>query len=85
MMVWLVEFSNRKLERFLSKNQHNQFLKFENWCSGELSKVWHHFGTKVILELIIKKKVNYKKCGPRLVFFNKEKMRKIRMIFDIEN
>ena len=39
-----------KFERFLPKNQHAQrkFLKFENWCSGELSKIGHHFNDKVI-------------------------------------
>ena len=30
-----------ELERFLPKNQHTQgkLLNFENWCSGELSKI----------------------------------------------
>ena len=34
-----------KLERFLPKNQHTQrkLLNFENWVSGELSKIGHHF------------------------------------------
>ena len=34
-----------ELERFLPKNQHTQrkLLNFENWCSGELSKIGHHF------------------------------------------
>ena len=34
-----------KFERFLPKNQHTQrkLLNFENWCSGELSKIGHHF------------------------------------------
>ena len=34
-----------KLERFLPKNQHTQrkFLNFENWVSGEVSKIGHHF------------------------------------------
>ena len=29
--------------------------------------------------------VNNKKCAPKLVFFNEKKLRKIPMIFDIEN
>ena len=34
-----------KLERFLPKNQHTQrkLLNFENWVSGEVSKIGHHF------------------------------------------
>ena len=35
--------------------------------------------------MILSKNVNNKKCAPKLVFFNeKKKLRKIRMIFDIE-
>jgi hypothetical protein len=39
-----------KLERFLPKNKHTQgkLLNFEYWCSGELSKIGHHFSNKVI-------------------------------------
>ena len=47
MAIWVVEFSNggTKLERFLLKNQHTQrkLLNFENWVSGEVSKIRHHF------------------------------------------
>jgi hypothetical protein len=34
-----------KLERFLPKNQHTKrkLLNFENWVSGEVSKIEHHF------------------------------------------
>ena len=55
-----------KLERFLPKNQHtqNQLLNFENWCSGELSKVGHHFSNKVVKKLILSKNVNNNKCAP---------------------
>ena len=33
-----------------AQNQHTQrkFMIFENWCSGELSKIGHHFSNKVI-------------------------------------
>ena len=74
-----------KLERFLPKNQHRQrkLLNFENWCNVELSKIGHHF--KVILELILLKNVNNKKCASTFIFFNEKKLRKIPMIFDIEN
>ena len=47
MVMRVVEFSSgvRKLVRFLPKNQYTQrkLLNFENWCSGELSKIGHHF------------------------------------------
>ena len=44
----VIEFQVRKLkrlERGLPKNQHTQrnLLNFENWCSGELSKIGHNF------------------------------------------
>ena len=29
--------------------------------------------------------VNKKKCTPKFVFFNEKKIRKIQMIFDVEN
>ena len=47
-----------KLERCLPKNQHNQrkFLNFENWCSGELSKIGHHFSNKVIWNFYVNQK-----------------------------
>ena len=40
-----------KLERCLPKNQHNQrkFLNFENWCSGKLSKIGHHYSDLKLL------------------------------------
>ena len=31
------------------------------------------------------KKVTNKKCAPKFIFFNEKKIRKIQMIFDIEN
>ena len=74
-----------KLERFLHKNQHTQrkLLNFEFWINGELSKIGHHFCNNLIQKLSLSKKVSNKKCAPKLVFFNQ--MRKIQMIFDIEN
>ena len=45
--IRVVEFSGggTKLEIFLPKNQHTQrkLLNFENWISGEVSKIGHHF------------------------------------------
>ena len=35
--------------------------------------------------MILSKNVNNKKSAPKLIFFNEKKMRKIRIIFDIEN
>ena len=40
---------------------------------------------KVLLKLKFSKNVNNKKCAPKLIFFNEKKLRKIRIIFDIEN
>jgi hypothetical protein len=39
-----------KFEGFLPMNQQTQrkLLNFENWCSGELSKIGHDFSNKVI-------------------------------------
>ena len=34
---------------------------------------------------MLSKNINNKKCSPKLIFFNGKKMRKILMIFDIEN
>mgnify|MGYP006888599605 CR=1 FL=1 len=47
MAMQAIEFSkgDTKLERFLLNNQHTQrkLLNFENWVSGEVSKIGHHF------------------------------------------
>ena len=76
MAIPVMELQNgdTKLERFLPENQHTQrkLLNFEFWINGELSKIRHHFSN--ILSYALK-----------LVFFNEKKLRKIRMIFDIEN
>ena len=34
---------------------------------------------------MLSKNVNNKKCDPKIVFFNNKKIRKIWMIFDVEN
>ena len=82
-----VPIQGTKLERFLHKNQHTQrkSLNFEFWINGELSKIGHHFSNKVIQKLILSKNVNNKKSAPKLAFFNEKKLRKIQMIFDVEN
>ena len=43
--LWSFQTGGTKLERFLPKNQHTQrkLLNFENWVSGEVSKIGHHF------------------------------------------
>ena len=41
--------------------------------------------SKVIEKLMLSKNVTNKICAPKLIFFNEKKMRKIRIIFDIEN
>jgi hypothetical protein len=40
---------------------------------------------KLNKKLMLSKNVNNKKYTPKLVFFNERKMRKIGMIFDVEN
>ena len=35
--------------------------------------------------MTLSKNVNNKKCAPKFVFFNEKKIRKIWMIFDIED
>jgi hypothetical protein len=35
--------------------------------------------------LMLSKNFNNKKCAPKFVFFNEKKIRKIPMIFDVEN
>ena len=63
---------DKKLERFLPKNQHIQrkLLNFEFWINGKLSKL-------VIKKLILAKIGNNKTCAPKLLFFNDEKLRKL--------
>ena len=43
--LWSFQGRDTKLEEFLAKNQlqSNEIIKFENWGSGELSKIGHHF------------------------------------------
>ena len=47
-----------KLEIFLPKNQHTQrkLLNFENWVSGEVSKIGHHFSKQSDLKIDVIKK-----------------------------
>jgi hypothetical protein len=49
------------------------------------SKIGRHFSNKAVLKLKLANNAFYKKGAPKLIFFNKKKFRKIRMIFDIEN
>ena len=76
MVIRVVEFSSgdTKLERFLAKNQHTQrnFMNFENWCNGELSKIGHNFSNNVILKKVLSKNINNKKCAPKFVFLNEK-------------
>ena len=65
-----------KLERVLPKNQHTQrkLLNSENWVNGELSKIGHHSSNKKKYKMILSKNVNNKKCAPKLIFFNENKI-----------
>ena len=85
--MWSFQGRDTKLERFLAKNQHTQrkLLNFENWSSGELSKIGTILENKGIKRLMLSKNVNNQKFALKLIFFNKKKLRKIPMIFDIKN
>ena len=55
-------------------------MNFENLVNEEVSKIGYHFRKQSALKLDV-----IKKCAPKLIFFNEKKMRKIWIIFDIEN
>ena len=71
MAVRVVEFSSggTKLERFLPINQHTQRkgLNFENWFSGELSRIGPYFSNKVTQKLMLfnNKKLAHKRKKSR--------------------
>ena len=85
--LWSFQERYTKLERFLAKNQHTQrkLMNFQNWSSGELSKIGHHFRKKWF------KNGSYQKMSiTKIVLLNsyfsmKKRIRKIPMIFEIEN
>ena len=54
-------------------------------CSHRPSKNRRHFSDKSSSILKLSKNVFYKKCGPKLIFFNEIFFRKIQTFFDIEN
>ena len=45
-----------------------KLLNFENWSSGEVSKIGYRF-----TKLMLSKNVNNKKCAPKFIFFNEKK------------
>ena len=61
------------------------FWYFQCWDSTVLPKIRRHFRNKSHSILKLPKNVFYKKCGPKLKFFNELFFRKIRTFFDIEN
>ena len=58
---------------------------FVNRSADSSSKIGHGFSNKVAQKLKLSKNYFYKKCAPKQVFFNEKKIRKVLMIFDIEN
>ena len=49
-------------------------------------KIGHHFSNKIVLKLKLSKIIIYKKCGPKLIFYNEKKNYKDLNIFGhIEN
>jgi hypothetical protein len=87
--IRVVEFSDGgyKIRKILHKNQHSQrkLLNFEFGIYGEQSKIGPHFINKVIYKLFYQKMSITKKCAPKLIFFNENKLRKIRMSFVVES
>ena len=80
MAIRVVEFSNGgyKIRKIFAKESTYpmKLLNFEFWINGELSKIGHHFGQKVIYKSILSKNVSNEKCAPILVFFNEKKIEK---------
>jgi hypothetical protein len=60
MAIRVVEFSSGGYKIFLHKHIQRKILNFEFWIDGELSKLGHHFGNKVIQKSIFYKNVNNK-------------------------
>ena len=58
---------------------------FVSPSADSLSKIGHHFSNKAVLKLKLAKNAFYIKGAPKLIFFNEKKIRKIQMIFDVEN
>ena len=57
-----------------------KLLNFENWSSGIILE------NKLMQKMMLSKNVNIKTCAPKcILIFTEKKIRKIRMIFDIEN
>ena len=50
-----------------------KLLNFENWSSGELSKIGHHFTKESYLKIDVIKNVNNKKCASKYIFFDAKK------------
>ena len=42
-----------------------KLLNFENWNSGEQSKIGPDFSNKLIKKLMLSKNVNIQKCAPK--------------------
>ena len=62
-----------------------KLTNFGSPSSDSLSKIGRHFSNKAVLKLKLAKNAFYKKGAPKLTFYNEKKIRKIRMIFDVEN
>ena len=54
-------------------------------CSHGLSKIGHHFRKQSGSKIEVFKNDNDKKPFSKLIFINEKKIKKIRMIFDVEN
>ena len=53
-----------------------KLLNFENWSSGELSKLGIILENKVIKKMMLSKNLNCKVYAPKFVFFNEKRIGK---------
>ena len=80
----LAEFSGELTRPKVYQNGHKMFPGF-GWIETRRSKFGPIFSDKVHQRLQLSKYVNNKSCSPIFIFFNEKKVRKFRLIFDIEN
>ena len=76
MFMWLTVDTS-----FISTKKSNIAKCFFDLSNAEIAvlpKIKHHFSNKIILKLKLSKNVFYKKCGPKLIFFNEKKIERFK-------
>ena len=79
-LTFKVNFPRQKLSESFSI-----FFSLKNINLGTHFLLLTFLENKVLWKLKLSKNVNNKKCAPKLIFLNEKKLRKIRIIFDVEN